>query len=401
MRRKSGWLWGLVAVAMLAVAASATAEVRTWTDSTGKHKFDAELLSTKDGKVRLRGADGKEVSVPLDRLSDADREFVNSRSAGGTIPGATVPAATKRSATAPSTQTPSAQARSAQARSAATRGANAASQELLEMAEQFFEGLRSKQRDQSRELLTDAAQALTKTGKSALANLPNPDPRPGSIKPGRVKVDGDQAEVPVQVRVAGMSQRTTLHFRRESDQWRVFALSAKVADDEMTINFEEPIGGPAEKKKDPLPELVGQKLDLAGYTIDGRPLDMSKYEGKVVLIDFWATWCGPCRAEIPNILANWQQHHEAGFEVIAISVDRELDDLRKFVAAENPPWTVIADHHPKNRQSMGSKYGIGSIPAFVLLGKDGKVAAVHCRGERLGHEVARLLGTAEAISASK
>jgi thiol-disulfide isomerase/thioredoxin len=126
---------------------------------------------------------------------------------------------------------------------------------------------------------------------------------------------------------------------------------------------------------------------------------MAQFAGKVVLIDFWATWCGPCRAEMPNILANYRQYRGLGFEVIAISVDRDLKELQKFVIQEQPPWTVVADHHPANRNHMGDRYGIRGIPAFILLGRDGKVAAVNCRGEQLGQKLAQLLGGPNAVGA--
>ena len=77
--------------------------------------------------------------------------------------------------------------------------------------------------------------------------------------------------------------------------------------------------------------------------------------------------------------------------MIAISVDRDLAALQKFVVDEQPPWTVVADNHPHNRQSMGAKFGISGIPAFVLIGRDGKVAAVNCRGQRLGKHLQRLI----------
>jgi thiol-disulfide isomerase/thioredoxin len=206
----------------------------------------------------------------------------------------------------------------------------------------------------------------------------------------RVKIDDKLAEIPVLVRADGKMHKTKLHLRREEDQWRVFALSATYPEGEKSINFEAE--GTAKKKSNPLQALVGKPLQLAGYTLDGSPLDMSRYAGKVVLVDFWATWCGPCRAEIPNILQNWEMHNDRGFDVIAISVDRDLNALKTFVADEKPPWVVVADKHPANKNSMGAKYGIRGIPAFILLGRDGKVAAVNCRGKRLGQQLAQLLG---------
>jgi thiol-disulfide isomerase/thioredoxin len=183
--------------------------------------------------------------------------------------------------------------------------------------------------------------------------------------------------------------KTKLHLRKEGNQWRVFALSATYPDGDKSINFEAAVA--VEADVDPLRSLVGKPLALEGYTVDGKRLDMSQYEGKIVLVDFWATWCGPCRAEIPNIRQNWEKHHHDGFEVIAISVDDDWDALQTFIAEEKPPWTVVADNHPNNRKSMRARYDIRGIPAFILVGRDGKVAAVHCRGERLGQQLAKLI----------
>ena len=76
--------------------------------------------------------------------------------------------------------------------------------------------------------------------------------------------------------------------------------------------------------------------------------------------------------------------------MIAVSVDKDLDALKEFVAEEHPPWPVLADHHPQNQTPMAHKFGISGIPAFVLVGKDGKVVAVNCRGNELGMQLAKL-----------
>ena len=109
-------------------------------------------------------------------------------------------------------------------------------------------------------------------------------------------------------------------------------MSATYPGGEKSINFEAEAA--AEGEGDPLEALVGKPFQFSGVTVDGQPLDLSRYQGKVVLIDFWATWCGPCREEMPNIFANYQQHYKDGFEVIAVSVDQDLEALSEFVTKD-------------------------------------------------------------------
>jgi len=360
-------IWLFVAI----VCHASEDDPRTWTDSTGKFSVQAELLSIQDGHVVLKTPTGKEIKISLERLCKEDQIFARHSQIE--------PASNPKDSPVESKATRNTKA---SAKAPSTDIAN-----LKELATRFYGDLSTKDRTIARSMLTEAAKSLAEESKSALAHLPNPDTGKSAVKVGKPKISAEQATIPVIVRIDGVVQNTSLHLRKVEDQWRVFAISAKMGDEENTINFEAAISM-SKKSESPLAKLKDQPISITGLTLTGTPVSLENYKGKVVLIDFWATWCGPCRAEIPNILANYQKYHSAGFEVIAISVDGDLDELMSFVKEENPPWVVLADKHPKNSESMANKFGISGIPAFILVGPDGKVLDINCRGEKLGQRLA-------------
>jgi len=136
---------------------------------------------------------------------------------------------------------------------------------------------------------------------------------------------------------------------------------------------------------------VGDVLDIAFTDINGQAVDLAAMKGKVVLIDFWATWCGPCVAELPNVISTYNEFHDKGFEVIGISLDEDKAALTAFIAEKKMPWTQYFDG-----QGWGNKFatanGISGIPATFLIGKDGKIAASDLRGPELAKAVSAELG---------
>ena len=131
--------------------------------------------------------------------------------------------------------------------------------------------------------------------------------------------------------------------------------------------------------------------DFNEKDVTGKPLSIANYKGKVVLIDFWATWCPPCRAELPHVIATYTKYHSQGFEIIGISLDQDQARLTEFTKSMNMPWQQYFDGQGWQNK-LAVKYGIESIPATYLLDGTGKIIGKDLRGDELTQAVAKALG---------
>ncbi len=135
----------------------------------------------------------------------------------------------------------------------------------------------------------------------------------------------------------------------------------------------------------PAPEFTGKNLA-------GEDVSLSDYKGKVVLVDFWATWCGPCVHELPNVIEAYKTYHDKGFEILAVSLDESSEDLETFLK-EHPDmtWTQLFDGKGWESE-IAAQYEVEAIPFTLLLDKEGNVVRQDLRGEALENALADLLG---------
>ncbi|KAA3640131.1 MAG: AhpC/TSA family protein [Bacteroidetes bacterium] len=136
---------------------------------------------------------------------------------------------------------------------------------------------------------------------------------------------------------------------------------------------------------------VGQpSIDFTQNDTTGTPVTLSDLQGKYVLIDFWASWCGPCRAENPNVVKLYNELHDKGFEIIGVSFDTKRDNWLEAIKQDSLTWYHVSDLNGWNNE-VGKMYAVRAIPHTILLDKEGTIIAKNLRGAELRAKLEELL----------
>jgi len=165
----------------------------------------------------------------------------------------------------------------------------------------------------------------------------------------------------------------------------VFPASTFVFTPPAGIKLRSPIAQTAQKTPssfDPRLKVGAQPFAFAAKDLGGATVSPAKYKGRVVLLDFWATWCGPCVGEMPNVKAVYDKYHAQGFDIVGISLDQDRGALDSFLKTQNIRWTQVYDGKGW-KNDIANQYGVQAIPFALLVGRDGKIAAVNVRGDAL------------------
>jgi peroxiredoxin len=145
-------------------------------------------------------------------------------------------------------------------------------------------------------------------------------------------------------------------------------------------------------------DMRGKPMDLKFTAVDGRTVDLKEMQGKVVLVDFWATRCGPCVKELPLVKAAWDKFHDQGFEIIGISCDTDKTELEEYTKVHGIPWPQYFDGKQQNDNKFTVNFGIDGIPHMFLVDRHGLLRFDNVRASNKFHPEHDLMSFEEKIA---
>ncbi|MEM7147199.1 MAG: TlpA disulfide reductase family protein [Verrucomicrobiota bacterium] len=193
-------------------------------------------------------------------------------------------------------------------------------------------------------------------------------------------VEGDEVTI---IRTNGTAVKVPLAGLSEADQTFIAEHAAAEEEAAAAVARPEVTHQEGEKLK------VGDVIDMSFRSINAGEVDLASMKDKVVLLDFWATWCGPCIAEMPNVKKAYEKYHEKGFEIVGISLDSSKSSLEDYIEDNDMPWPQYYDGKGWDNE-LGREYGVSSIPAVYLV-KNSEVIATGVRGPALEKKLEELL----------
>ncbi len=164
-------------------------------------------------------------------------------------------------------------------------------------------------------------------------------------------------------------------------------MSPELKQSRLGINTEKILANLIEETSD-----IGDEVaDFTGPTPDGQTLSLKKSLGKYTILDFWASWCRPCRVENPNVVRVYNKYHDKGLEIISISLDKDANKWKQAIANDGLTWKHVS-HLKFWQEPIAKRFGVRSIPVTYLLDENGVIIAKNLRGQALADKLEELLG---------
>jgi thiol-disulfide isomerase/thioredoxin len=142
------------------------------------------------------------------------------------------------------------------------------------------------------------------------------------------------------------------------------------------------------------PYALGQVVpDIVLNDVNGQPMKLSDTRGSVVLVDFWASWCGPCRQELPNVVNNYKKYNAKGFDVFSVSLDRDKEAWKKAIASDGLTWKWHVSDLMEWQSPVVQLYRFQGIPHTVLIDREGRLIGKNLRGDDLSNKLREIFET--------